>query len=284
MFKILSFGNASADYSTKVYGIAHSRAELASAFFYTTPGAKMLWQFGEFGYPIPIDENGRTGNKPILWDLLERDANKRLFNVTASLIKLRRDYPTFIDGESNLQEGLATGFDKSLTIRHPDMDVVVVGNFDTKPITVDATFPRPGTYYDYFRGGEFAAAGTGGGDVTLPVELKPGEYKLYTSKQLPPPQGGFLGDAVNVSERLPAGASVSIIGNPGRENFSVAITGWDGALDLSVHSAEGRKLLSQKLAGAGKHAIATAELATGTYLVSVVDASGRSWSALWTKL
>ena len=36
-----------------------------AAFFFTVPGPKMIWQFGELGYDISIDQNGRTGKKPI---------------------------------------------------------------------------------------------------------------------------------------------------------------------------------------------------------------------------
>jgi len=31
------------------------RMELANTFFITVPGPKMIWQFGEVGYDIPID-------------------------------------------------------------------------------------------------------------------------------------------------------------------------------------------------------------------------------------
>ncbi len=283
LYKIFAFGNSGPGYSTKDYNIAHARAELASAFFYTTPGAKMLWQFGEFGYPISIDENGRTGNKPILWSLLEREANKRLFNVTASLIKLRRDYPTFVDGTSNLAEGLAAGPVKSLTIRHSEMDAVVVGNFDVTEKTVQATFPGGGTYYDYFKGGELATS-AGTTDVTMSIALKPGEYRLYTDRKLPPPQGGYLGDVVGLGAGLPVGAAVGILGNPSSETLSLEVRGWDQPLQLRIYDAQGRISLSQNLRGGTTHVIATPGLAAGTYLATLSDEAGHSWSALWQRL
>ena len=39
----------------------------STAFFLTVPGPKMIWQFGELGYDIAIDENGSTGKKPLKW-------------------------------------------------------------------------------------------------------------------------------------------------------------------------------------------------------------------------
>ena len=37
------------------------RSKAVAALFFAYPGPKMLWQFGEFGYDVNIDFNGRTG-------------------------------------------------------------------------------------------------------------------------------------------------------------------------------------------------------------------------------
>ena len=37
-----------------------SQLGVNAAFFFTVPGPKMVWQFGELGYDVSIDENGRT--------------------------------------------------------------------------------------------------------------------------------------------------------------------------------------------------------------------------------
>ena len=52
----------------KTLSTAIDRIKLASAFFFTIPGPKMIWQFGELRYDYSINFNGRTGNKPIRWD------------------------------------------------------------------------------------------------------------------------------------------------------------------------------------------------------------------------
>jgi 1,4-alpha-glucan branching enzyme len=49
---------------------ALERVKAASALFMLTPGPKLMWQFGELGYDVSIDENGRTGAKPIRWEYL----------------------------------------------------------------------------------------------------------------------------------------------------------------------------------------------------------------------
>ena len=42
--------NSSADYNIRDLPTALDRMKLAGAFFFTLPGPKMLWQFGELGY------------------------------------------------------------------------------------------------------------------------------------------------------------------------------------------------------------------------------------------
>ncbi|MFM6936587.1 MAG: hypothetical protein ACKOXH_02725, partial [Aquirufa sp.] len=37
------------------------RMKMAAATFFTIPGPKMIWQFGELGYDVSINDNGRTG-------------------------------------------------------------------------------------------------------------------------------------------------------------------------------------------------------------------------------
>ncbi len=42
-----------------------------ASMFLTAPGPKMIWQFGELGYDISIDFNGRTGRKPVSGTILK---------------------------------------------------------------------------------------------------------------------------------------------------------------------------------------------------------------------
>ena len=58
MFRNLAYGNSGGSYNIKSLNTALERMELAGAFFFTIPGPKMIWQFGELGYDFSIDENG----------------------------------------------------------------------------------------------------------------------------------------------------------------------------------------------------------------------------------
>ena len=97
MYKLKNFGNASGSYNTKDPATALKRVELSAAFFFTIPGPKMMWQFGELGYDYSINHctNGtvnndcRLANKPIRWDYMADPARKHVYDLFSNLIKLR---------------------------------------------------------------------------------------------------------------------------------------------------------------------------------------------------
>ena len=80
MYKNITFGSSSGNYDIKDQETALRRMELAGAFFFTVPGPKMIWQFGELGYDFSIDYDCRVCNKPIRWDY-NTGKRKRLYQV-----------------------------------------------------------------------------------------------------------------------------------------------------------------------------------------------------------
>ncbi len=78
MYKNLEHGNASGAYNIKELNTALERMELAGAFFFTVPGPKMIWQFGELGYDYSIDDPCRVCNKPIRWDYIRGPSKRNL--------------------------------------------------------------------------------------------------------------------------------------------------------------------------------------------------------------
>ncbi|HEY7751243.1 MAG TPA: alpha-amylase family glycosyl hydrolase, partial [Ignavibacteriaceae bacterium] len=76
MYKNLQFGNSSGNYNIRSLPIAIQRIKLAGAFYFTIPGPKMIWQFGELGYDYSINypcmtEACRLDPKPIRWDYFD---------------------------------------------------------------------------------------------------------------------------------------------------------------------------------------------------------------------
>lgn len=180
MFRNLEFGNASGSYDVTNIFTALDRIKLSAAFFFTIPGPKMIWQFGEVGYDFSIDYNGRVGNKPIRWDYFRDASRRKLYDVFAALITLKQSEPAFATGDFSLD---VAGPAKRIELNHPDMDVRIIGNFDVVTQSIDPNFSKTGTWYDYFSGESIEVS-----DVNEQISLKAGAFRIYTTKQLEQPR------------------------------------------------------------------------------------------------
>ena len=88
--------------SNDAFSVAMRRAGASAAFFLTVPGPKMIWQFGEIGYDISIEENGRTGEKPVKTaEYMAVPQRKALYDTYAKLLKFRKDNPRFFDSDAS---------------------------------------------------------------------------------------------------------------------------------------------------------------------------------------
>lgn len=189
MFKNITYGNSTAGYNIKDLRVALNRAKLASAFYFTIPGPKMIWQFGELGYDISIDFPERVANKPIKWDYYKNEYRLNLYKTYQALIKLK-DYPAF--RSSNYQMNVNSAV-KRINITDPSMNVTIIGNFYIVPQEINPGFQSAGTWYDYFTGESI--------NVTNPqglIALNPGEFHIYTTVKLPTPEGNILSDVETV--------------------------------------------------------------------------------------
>ncbi|MEO9869451.1 alpha-amylase family glycosyl hydrolase [Ekhidna sp.] len=149
------------------------RAKLATAFFLTVPGPKMIWQFGEFGYDEELN-NDRLGIKPTRWEYLEETNRKKLFDLYKSLIHLRTE-TDYISEE--YFDWSASGFVKTINVQHPDVDIYVFGNFDRDAQDFTHKFSKTGTWYDYFTGESFEVT-----NANEEVTLGGGEWHIFTSE------------------------------------------------------------------------------------------------------
>jgi glycosidase len=230
MYKNLQFGNSNATYDVKDLNTALSRQELAGMFFFTIPGPKMIWQFGELGYDISIDENGRVGRKPIHWDYFDNSNRKQIYNTWATLIAFKKQQPVFSSTDFTLNVGALTT--KSILLKHASMDVVIAGNFDITSKTMTVQFSKTGTWYEYFTGEEKTITNT-----STTITLNPGEYKLYSTVKLLDPRGGTalddsdgdgIADTIDLCPNTPANTNVNSAGCPifslPSNNFTVEVT------------------------------------------------------------
>ncbi|MGJ8683331.1 MAG: alpha-amylase family glycosyl hydrolase [Nonlabens sp.] len=183
MYKNLNFGNAAnSSHNVRSLPVALDRQEAIAAILYSIPGPKMLWQFGELGYEIDIDQNGRTGRKPIPWTLnYDTDQNRMdLYEATATMIGFKTLYPdTWNTTNNNLDVG---GVTKRINLNGPVFDAVVVANFGITAQNVNPNFSQTGTWHEYFSGTTVNIT-----NQTATINLQPGEYRVYSTQQLQDP-------------------------------------------------------------------------------------------------
>lgn len=198
MFRNMQFGNTGGSYTVKNLQNSINRIKAMSTIFYATPGAKMLWQFGELGYDFEInycDEtrpaNGecRTYNKPVRWDYRDNAIRYGLYTHISDMLKLRNTHDVFTKGSATFYGG--TGLQKQLVIRNnpyvaapttsAEMNVVIATNFDVSTKTSLVSFPHAGTWYEYYTREPITVTG-----ANLSLSLRAGEYKLFTDVEIAP--------------------------------------------------------------------------------------------------
>lgn len=175
-YKNISFGNASGNYVIKGnLATSLKREELAAAFLFSIPGPKMIWQFGELGYDINIDYNGRTGDKPIKWEYYADVNRKELYDVYAKSIKLKKNNTIF--NSTNVTYNLSGGI-KYIKLIEGTNTVVVIGNFDVINQIANVDFGSPGAWID-------AVGNTINlSSATYAASLAPGEYHIFSKFKL----------------------------------------------------------------------------------------------------
>lgn len=187
MYRNVNFGLSSGNYSTRNLETALKRMEMIPLFLLGIPGPKMIWQFGELGYDFSINRcpNGsinnscRTDPKPIRWDYFVNPGRRYLYNVYAAMNKLRQTEPAFGTDTFFVSFGAAI---KQMRLVHNTMDVAIIGNFGLVTAETPIIFTRSGWWYEYFTGDSVEITNN-----QRTMSLAAGEYRLYTTKRLAPP-------------------------------------------------------------------------------------------------
>jgi 1,4-alpha-glucan branching enzyme len=255
MFSTLSYGNAAGSYSTKNLNNALKRVAAYHALLLLLKGPKMIWQGGELGYEISINTNGRTGNKPFLWQYLN-DANRaEVLNQVGKLAKLK-NHVSF--GSDNYVYDVA-GTGKILRVTHDSLNTVVVGNFDVVSLNISPGFQNTGWWYNYITGDSLNVTAT-----NQSLSLNPGDYVVYTNKNLNK-------KSANPSIGIPElnQINISVFPNPSTAEFYIDadnnnINGYD------VFDIFGRLVLSKNTDGANANEmIDLRDCSSGVYWLKV---------------
>ncbi len=280
MYRNLNFGSTFGTPSVRIPAVALERTKAAAAFLLTTPGPKMIWQFGELGYAQSINRclNGsisdacRLTEKPLPWNnIYLDDDNQRLFSVYSELIHLKKTEPAFSTTNFTMDTGGAV---KRIILQHEDMDVVLVGNFSVVAASAPVNFTKTGTWYDYFRGTSITID-----NVSNTFPMLPGEFRLYTSKQIAGDRRGMIStDLDDEPSALPT--ELALLPNyPNPFNPSTVLSFELPArsdITLEIYDILGRRvasLLNNRTLPAGRHehVFDAQSLASGTYLVRLTS-------------
>jgi glycosidase len=212
MFECLEFGNSTNPaHDVKDLLVALLRSQAAAVTMITTPGPKMIWQFGELGYDISIDVPCRTCNKPILWSYWLNTYRKQLFEVYKATLDLRTSSPVFSDGTCSYS---LTGTVKKIVYEHPGMDLLMLSNFSVNNSNIFAGFTQTGWWYEYYTGDSINVT-----DVNMQLNLIPAEYRIYTTNRLEQP---VITSTIGLSEQAEF-QPLKLYPNPTQEKITIQL-------------------------------------------------------------
>ena len=256
MYKCITYGNASGSYNIKNQSVALNRTGLTTALFMLIPGPKMIWQFGELGYDISINTNGRLGEKPVHWEYKNNSERDLLFQVFAKVFNLKKKYPIF--STSDFSQSL-TGEIKWIKLNLNGEHVLIVGNFGVTSLNAQIEFQKTGTWYDFFGQKTFDVAAT-----SQSLQLTPGEYKLFSTRNYGPPITAVENHKMNLSD-------LRIFPNPATDYVTVVSS--EKAQSIEFYNLTGHKTkefgLSDILGYTNDFYIG--DLDTGIYLLKMRD-------------
>jgi glycosidase len=255
MYKNLTYGNESGDYSIQDKITAMRRVEQAAAFFFPVPGPKMIWQFGEMGYDVSIDYNGRVGNKPIRWVYYR--SNNRLREAFGDLIDFRLEHSEIINnGDFSID---ASGAAKHIAIDHQDMNIRIIGNFDVKSADVSGNFSQTGWWYSYFGGDSINVT-----DLNMTFEMEPGEYRIFTTKNVSIPE---------LPLKTPFNRNaydVKVFPNPVENHVTVESP--QKINRVNIFDISGRNVMVYEMSASGNQTFDLKTLPAGTYMLQIIPA------------
>lgn len=155
-YELMQYGNGIKDENNMTTKVAKTidRLKIGAAFNMLFPGPRMIWQFGELGYDYSINDNGRTGEKPVRWDYYDDPKRKELYNLysTALTIRNTQDIYATTPDYGNIHLG-SFNITTPRRMKLTDGDgntVIVIANLDPNAgHTITPGYDATGTWHKY---------------------------------------------------------------------------------------------------------------------------------------
>lgn len=160
-----------------------------AAFFFTVPGPKMIWQFGELGYDVSRDanqngdiipgEDHKTAPKPIHWEYKDVPERNQLYTIYSRLINLRKNNSSLFSQDAFKEWRVSVNdWNNGRYLKLETVDgkkLIVTGNFTGQEISIQNVFPETGKWYNFTEDGEEENI------TSTTIQLPPHSFKLYTN-------------------------------------------------------------------------------------------------------
>ncbi len=249
------------------------RLKTTAAMFLTVPGPKMIWQFGELSYDISIDQNGRTGRKPIKWEYFQDAERLKLYKVYSELIKLKTTQDIFktTDFQSDL-----SGIAKKMILKSGSNQLISIANFSQTNRNISDVFPTLGKWYDFFTGEEINVT-----DLSRTFSFQAGEFHIYSTNQLPKPEANLVpwkalsGTVLAIENEVED--DIKLYPNPSKESLQIEIPAFTkGLFLLKINNLTGRMVSEFEIRGGQKsYSIDIKNLPEGTYFLNAEQGEKR---------
>jgi pullulanase/glycogen debranching enzyme len=264
MVESLTAGKATSTYNIKTLATALKRQELAGAFYFTVPGPKMIWQFGELGYDFNIDYNGRIGNKPIKWDYFEVQDRKNVYNTWSKLIQLKLKYDIFETSDFTIDLANTSGLKKIQLKNTAAADIQyinIIGNFGITTQNINPVFQKTGTWYDVLNNNQTINIS----NTNSLISLAPGEFKIYANNA-----------ATLSTEDLFLNDDVVVYPNPVRRSFNINIA----TNNIIIYDVNGKKVKEFSGNFNADSSFSIEGIKKGFYLLKASNKDGKSYKKL----
>lgn len=278
MFKNLSYGAVNGAYDVKNLNTALERMKTFGATFFTIPGPKMIWQFGELGYEFSINRcpdgsinsGCRTDEKPVAFTLgYDTNANRKaIYDTWAKIINIRnanqvfksKTYSVESNNLTNDPDGLITRIYVYDTTATGIKNIVVLANYNTSAKDVVPYFPYTGQWQNLMDNTILNVAST-----TAPITLQPGEFRIF---------GNYTGTLSTIDQNAEYKLSLQIADNPVKNGLAKLIYHKAKNGEITIYDMSGKKLDSFKLKDENGTYELKAHYPAGTYLVHLKSDTG----------